>query len=64
MAQSETVLVTAPAGSLTAVRPEPTRISLRTWGPRAAMLLAMAVGVLMANLLPAIVFDGGGIPLS
>ena len=29
MAQSETVLVTAPAGSLTAVRPEPTRISLR-----------------------------------
>jgi multiple sugar transport system permease protein len=64
MAQSETVLVTAPAGSLTAVRPEPTRISLRTWGPRVAMLLAMGAGVLMANLLPAIIFNGGGTPLS
>src|SRR5215212_1823228 len=64
MAQSETMLVTAPAGSLAAVRPEPTRISFRTWGPRVAMLLAMAAGVLMANLLPAIVFDGGGLPLS
>jgi len=64
MAQSETVLVTAPAGTLTAVRPERTRISLRTWGPRVAMLLAMGAGVLMANLLPAILLNGGGLPLS
>ena len=64
MAQSETVLVTAATGSLTAVRHEPTRISLRTWGPRVAMLLAMGAGVLMANLLPAVVFNGGGLPLS
>ena len=64
MAQSETVLVTAPAGTLTAVRPERTRISLRTWGPRVAMLLAMGAGVLIANLLPAILLNGGGLPLS
>ena len=64
MAQSETVLVTGAAGSLTAVRHEPTRISLRTWGPRVAMLLAMGAGVLMANLWPAILFNGGGLPLS
>src|ERR687889_392456 len=60
MAQSESVLVTAPAGTLTAVRPERTRISLRTWGPRVAMLLAMVAGVLMANLLPAIISNGRG----
>jgi multiple sugar transport system permease protein len=64
MAQSETVMVTAPSGRLAAVRPEPTRMSFRTWAPRVAMLLAMGAGVLMANLLPAIVFGGGGMPLS
>ncbi|MGH2614765.1 MAG: carbohydrate ABC transporter permease [Thermomicrobiales bacterium] len=65
MAQTDTALPTAAAGSLPAVRPEPTRISFRTWAPRIAILLAMAVGVLLANLLPAIgLQDSGGLPLS
>lgn len=62
MAQSNTVLAT---GAPTIPVVKPVRLSLRTWGPRLLTLLAMAVGVVMANLLPAISLDGGGaMPLS
>src|SRR4051812_17283224 len=59
MAQSNTVLATG-APTVPAVRQEPVRLSLRTWGPRLITLLAMAVGVGMANLLPAVNLEGGG----
>ena len=49
----ETVLAHwRPATIPTAVRQEPVRISFARGDPRVAMLLAMAPGVLMANLLP------------
>jgi multiple sugar transport system permease protein len=65
MAQTSTVVTPATPSSLSAVRPEPTRLMFRTWGPRIAILLAMAAGVLLANLLPAVALEGGaGLPLS
>lgn len=54
---------TSPRG-LPAVRAEPARGSLRTWAPKGAMLLAMSIGFLLANLLPAIAMADGGVPLS
>ncbi len=64
MAQTETVLPKAAAGSLPAVRPQPARFALRTWGPKLAILLLMGAGALLANLLPAIVLEDGSVPLS
>ena len=65
MAQTSTAVATAAPSSLSAVRPEPTRLMFRTWGPKIAILLTMATGVLLANLLPAVALEGGaGLALS
>ena len=65
MAQTSTAVATAAPGSLSTVRPEPTRLMLHTWGPRIAILVTMVAGVLLANLLPAVALqDGTGLPLS
>lgn len=64
MAQTDSVMATPLAGSRPSVLPGPTRLSLRTWGPKIAILLAMAAGVLLANLQPAIGLESGGMPLS
>jgi multiple sugar transport system permease protein len=64
MAQTDTALVTTAPGSLPVVRPQPS-VTVRTWAPRAAMVLLMAVGVVLANTLPAISVAGAtGVPLS
>jgi multiple sugar transport system permease protein len=64
MAQTDTALVTT-APAVPAIRGEQAGISVRAWAPKAAILLAMALGVLLANTLPAIAVDGAaGVPLS
>lgn len=64
MAQSETAMVTTAPGTLPVVGAQ-SSTSVRTWAPKMAIVLLMAAGVLLANMLPAIAADGAaGIPLS
>jgi multiple sugar transport system permease protein len=65
MARTDTVMAAASAGSLPNVRSASDGVSYRTWVPRVAILLAMGLGVLLANRLPAIALEGGaGVSLS
>jgi multiple sugar transport system permease protein len=65
MAQTETVLAPAQTGTLTTVRQEPAGISIRAWAPKLAIALAMGIGFILANTLPAVVLaDGNTLPLS
>ncbi len=63
MAHIDAIPAAGP-GVLSTVRIEPERGTVQKIGPKAAMLGAMALGVLAANILPAIGIAGGGIPLS
>jgi multiple sugar transport system permease protein len=61
MSHVETAIAPAAPSGLAAVRGG----TLRMWAPKVVILLAMAVGVLLANMLPAIALEGGGaMPLS
>jgi multiple sugar transport system permease protein len=65
MSHFETAMAPVTPGGIAAVRSEPARSTVRTWAPKAAILVAMAVGFAMANMLPAIALEGGGgVPLS
>jgi multiple sugar transport system permease protein len=65
MSHIETAMAPAAAREIAAVRGEPARGALRVWAPKVAILVAMAVGVVLANTLPAIALEGDtGMPLS
>ena len=65
MSHIETAMASAAPREISAVRGEPARGVLQTWAPKAAILVAMAAGVVLANTLPAIALEGGGgVPLS
>jgi len=63
MAHIDAIPAAGP-GALPTVRTDPDRGTVQKIGPKAAMLGAMVLGVLAANILPAIGIEGGGIPLS
>lgn len=65
MSQSESALAAMSPGGVTSLRVEPARSALRIWAPKIAIFLCMAVGVVLANTMPAILLEGGGgVPLS
>lgn len=65
MAQTDTALPTTGARSLPGARRGTTPISLRAWAPKVGILAAMALGLILANTMPAVMLEGGaGIPLS
>lgn len=65
MSQFESAMAPATPAGIPAVHSEPARGLVRTWAPKAAMLLVMLAGVGLANRLPAIVQERGtGVPLS
>lgn len=63
MSQFETAQSPFP-GTLQVANTENAQRSVRTWAPKIAMVLAMAVGLILANTLPAVTGDSGGVPLS
>lgn len=63
MSQIETAR--APfAGPLPVANTENAQRSVRAWAPKIIMALAMVAGLILANMLPALTTDGGGVPLS
>lgn len=52
------------SGALPVATTKNAQRSVRAWAPKIAMFLAMAVGLILANTLPAVTTDGGGVPLS
>jgi multiple sugar transport system permease protein len=64
MSQLDTAQAPAIPAALSAVQRGQAQRSVKAWAPKAAMVLAMAAGLVLANTLPAISTEGGGLPLS